>query len=89
MPPDSGKCVAQKNIIMDAKSLREKTIENCSEEITETEAIMKKESEKGSMHILIGGLSEGARQYFIDNGFDIKLTLQDKDDGKSKYKIMW
>lgn len=74
--------------------MKEKSFSSVKKETSDIEALMEQAANKGAMRLEVDGISDAARKYFIDNGFEVKLILrpenpEPKISGKQSWVILW
>jgi hypothetical protein len=76
---------------MTAKELRELTLNNCKSEIERIESEMVKAAKLGQLKTNIPNLSAGAREYFIEHGYWVRIVLRAEElkDGENMWSISW
>lgn len=76
---------------MKASELKQKAFDSISKEIKEIEKLMCAAADKGMLRIEISNLSDAARVWLQDNGFEVKLfiTAGEVRIDKNKFTISW
>lgn len=76
---------------MTAKEMRQQSFASIKKETDKIEALISAASKKGELKVSVSDISDAARQYFTDNGFQVKVILRPDESEKEpkKFSICW
>ena len=76
---------------MKASELKQKSFDSISKEIKALESVMVKAAEQGQLKVEITTISDAAKVYLQDNGFEVKIFLKTGEVGldTNKHSIHW
>lgn len=76
---------------MKASELKQKAFDSISKEIKEIEKLMCQAAEKGMLKVEVSVLSDAAKVYLQDNGFEVKIFIKTGEVSvdTSKFTINW
>lgn len=74
---------------MTAQELKQVSFKSVNKEVTQIEALMKREAEKGELKLLIDKISDAARIYFVEKGFKYKIHLEPNKEIGTSNKVIF